>query len=120
MAVIEQSNQSDQPGIVTLTSPSHKAGRNPWMDAWMRLRKNRAALVGIFIILTYILAAIFAPLIAPREPNAQILSDNNAVPEWVIMVFPKISSQERDIHTHTHTHTYTQRDIYTHTLRDTQ
>ena len=91
MAAVEQ---SEQPGIVTIDSPTLKSGRNPWTDAWIRLRKNRAALVGIFIIVVYILAAIFAPIIAPKDPNKQVLADNNAVPEWVPTVFPSITIKD--------------------------
>ncbi len=41
-----------------------------WSDAFGRLRKNRLALVGLFIVIGLILLAIFGPIIAPY-PYAQ-------------------------------------------------
>lgn len=44
-----------------------------WRDAWRRLRKNKGALVGAFIIFVFVFVAIFAPLIAPYDPLDQDL-----------------------------------------------
>lgn len=38
------------------------------MRAWAQLRHNRAALVGLVIVGTLLLAAVFAPLLAPYNP----------------------------------------------------
>lgn len=35
-----------------------------WQDAWRRLRKNKAAFVGLCIITLYVLLAIFAPMLS--------------------------------------------------------
>ena len=43
-------------------------------DAWSRLRRNPAALVGFFLVGAFIVIAIFAPLIAPFGPREQNLS----------------------------------------------
>ena len=40
-----------------------------WELAWRRLRRNRAAILGAVIVLILVLAAIFAPLLAPHDPN---------------------------------------------------
>jgi peptide/nickel transport system permease protein len=43
-----------------------------WRDAWRRLRRNPGAIVGFALVGTFVILAIFAPLIAlsdPREPN---------------------------------------------------
>ena len=37
-------------------------------DAWERLRRNRAALFGLVLLLIFVVAALFAPLIAPYGP----------------------------------------------------
>lgn len=42
-----------------------------WGDAWDRFKRNPAALVGIVLIIIFILSAIFAPALAPFEPNEQ-------------------------------------------------
>ncbi len=51
-------------------------------DAWERLRSNRAALLGLVIILLFVVAAIFAPVIAPYGPLERVggLSKNPAGP----------------------------------------
>ncbi|VEF46959.1 dipeptide ABC transporter permease [Bacillus freudenreichii] len=38
---------------------------SPWKEAWRSFRKNKAALLGLCIVLFFILLAIFADLIAP-------------------------------------------------------
>ncbi|MEQ9607835.1 MAG: ABC transporter permease [Kiloniellaceae bacterium] len=43
--------------------------------AWLGFRGNHLAMLGLGIVLTLILVAIFAPLIAPYNPNAQVLAD---------------------------------------------
>ncbi|MCZ8187247.1 MAG: ABC transporter permease [Beijerinckiaceae bacterium] len=41
---------------------------------WLALRKNPLALIGLIIVVTLLLVAAFAPLIAPYDPLAQNLS----------------------------------------------
>lgn len=43
--------------------------RSHWALAWYRLRRNKMAMLGAAIVLLLILAAIFAPLLAPHDPN---------------------------------------------------
>lgn len=43
-----------------------------WKDAFDRFKRNPAALVGALLILTFILIALFAPVIAPYDPQAQV------------------------------------------------
>src|SRR5204863_4035856 len=44
-----------------------------WRDAWQRLRRNPGAIVGSVFVGAFIFVAIFAPLIAPYDPNQQHL-----------------------------------------------
>ncbi|WP_420908785.1 nickel transporter permease [Brevibacillus humidisoli] len=46
---------------------------SPWRDAWRSLRKNRLAMVGLFLILFFILLAVFAPLLTSYGYNDQEL-----------------------------------------------
>ena len=51
-----------------------------WQDAWRRLRKNRAAFVGLLIVILYSLLAVFAPMFSrygfsDMDPNSM-----NALP----------------------------------------
>jgi oligopeptide transport system permease protein len=57
--------------------------RSLWQDAFWRLRRNRAAMVGIFIIALASFCAIFAGVIAPYEPTAINTATNNMDPLFV-------------------------------------
>ncbi|GAC1601706.1 MAG: ABC transporter permease [Ramlibacter sp.] len=48
--------------------PIRQAG--PWQRAWRRLRRRRAALFGLVVVLLFVLLALFAPWIAPQDPIA--------------------------------------------------
>lgn len=67
MATITARNQ---PTAVELNALTRKQ-RSLWMDAWYRLRRNKAAMAGLFVIIAAGLMAIFAPLIAPYDPIVQ-------------------------------------------------
>src|SRR5687767_14449354 len=43
-----------------------------WGDAWRRLIRNRLALIGMAIVITFSVIAIFAPLIAPYEEEDKV------------------------------------------------
>jgi peptide/nickel transport system permease protein len=43
-----------------------------WRDAFERLRRNPGAMIGLFLILVFVICAVFAPLIAPSGPNEQV------------------------------------------------
>jgi len=45
-----------------------------WREAWARLRRNPGAIVGFFLVCAFVVAAIFAPVLAPSPPRAQDLS----------------------------------------------
>lgn len=54
-------------------------------DAWRRLRRNPVFLLGASIIALFVLAAIFANLLAPQDPSVTMLADQvsrarNAIP----------------------------------------
>ncbi|MFZ5819408.1 MAG: ABC transporter permease [Chloroflexota bacterium] len=81
---------------VNLESKTFSAGGMPltqkreslFQDAFRRLLRNRAAVVGGTIILLLILMALFAPFVAIKSFEVQILTDENKVPEWVLSLFP--------------------------------
>jgi oligopeptide transport system permease protein len=41
-------------------------GRSLWQDAWLRLRRNRAAVASALVLLLFTLAGIFGPMISPH------------------------------------------------------
>ena len=45
-----------------------------WRDALRRLKRNPGALLGLAVVAVFIIVAIFAPLIAPYQPNDQNLA----------------------------------------------
>jgi peptide/nickel transport system permease protein len=53
-----------------------------WSDAWSRLRRNPAAMVGFALVGAFIVIAIFAPLISPYDPTTPYLNllDKNGLP----------------------------------------
>ncbi len=55
-------------------------GRSLWQDAWQRLRKNRLALLGGFLIGLMTLTAVLTPWIAPYPYQAQDLELGAAAP----------------------------------------
>src|SRR5260221_9108762 len=52
-------------------------GRAPagvWRQAWHRFRRNRAGMIGLFLVVLVVLTAIIGPFVAPYDPN-----DNSAM-----------------------------------------
>ncbi|MCL5771904.1 MAG: ABC transporter permease [Actinobacteria bacterium] len=43
-----------------------------YKDAWKRLVRNKLAMIGLAIVIIMAIIAVFAPLIAPYDPNARI------------------------------------------------
>ena len=57
--------------------------RSLWGDAWLRLKRNKAAMLSIGIIIILALIAIFAPLISPYNPLEQNTSNNFRQAAWI-------------------------------------
>lgn len=54
--------------------------RGLWSDAFQRLLRNRGAVIGLVILALLALMAIFAPVLAPEEPNVMIPGDALSAP----------------------------------------
>jgi len=50
------------------------------MDAWLRFRKNRLALIGLALVLVLVLTATLAPWLALHDPTRQSLIEKRAPP----------------------------------------
>jgi len=48
-------------------------GRSLWMDGWIRLKKNKIAMLGMWLVIILCLAAIFAPYITIYDPYEQFI-----------------------------------------------
>ena len=55
----------------SLAAEQPPAQRSLWGDAARRLLRNRLAVVGLLVVLTMVVLAVFAGQIAPHDPNAQ-------------------------------------------------
>ena len=53
-----------------------------WQDAWIRLRKNKMALLGLIIIVCLIVVAIFGPIFSSHTYDEQNLMMTNSSPSW--------------------------------------
>jgi oligopeptide transport system permease protein len=62
-----------------------------WADAWHRLIRNKAAVIGGIIIIILFFSAIFADVIAPKPYDVQVLQDQNKVPQWIVSIFPSMT-----------------------------
>ncbi|MFT7286194.1 MAG: oligopeptide transport system permease protein [Halieaceae bacterium] len=58
--------------IITDISQAEE-GTSLWQDAWVRLRKNHLAVIGLFVLLFMIVVALLTPWIAPYAYDAQNL-----------------------------------------------
>lgn len=63
---------------LTATKP-----RSLWGDAWRRLIRNKAAVLGMVVVGCYLLVAIFAPVLAPKNPVEQTARNSLRPPVWV-------------------------------------
>lgn len=59
-------------------NPTH-----PFFTFWRAFRENRGAVLGLFIVVAFILIAIFAPLLAPHDPIEQFRGFTKLPPFWV-------------------------------------
>lgn len=69
-----------QAATQTGIAPTGVEIRGRWKDFWSVLIRNRLALFGMVVMSIFILAGIFAPLIAPYDPLQQNLLDKFAPP----------------------------------------
>ncbi len=53
-----------------------------WQDAWIRLKKNRQALVSLGVVIALILFTLLGPLMYTRDPAAQDLARVSEAPSW--------------------------------------
>jgi len=55
------------------TKSKKREGRSLWMDGWIRLKKNKLAMFGLYLVIIIVLAAIFAPFITKYDPYTQLI-----------------------------------------------
>lgn len=52
-----------------------------WQDAWIKLRKNPLAMIGLVILIIYVLMAIFAPMLSQFDFKTQNPGITNLLPD---------------------------------------
>lgn len=50
-----------------------RSGGSLWYEAWLRFRRNRLAMVGLVMVISVVLVAVFAPVVAPYDPFKQLI-----------------------------------------------
>ncbi len=66
-------NTSKIDRLAELTATQETAsGSSLWREAWRRLRRNKAAIIGAVVIAVFVVVAIVGPMVAPHDPAAQI------------------------------------------------
>jgi oligopeptide transport system permease protein len=85
---VSAQTQAIRPGAIA--APKVHRRESLWADAWRRLLRNKAAVLGMVIIAGLFLLAIFAPILAVRPFAKQVLVDQNKVPPWILAVFPNM------------------------------
>jgi oligopeptide transport system permease protein len=53
-----------------------------WKDAWIRLRKNRQAIVSLYIVCGLVLFTLLGPLLWRVDPGQQVLTRVSEPPQW--------------------------------------
>lgn len=56
--------------------------RSQWYDVWLRLRRNRLAMIGMVIVCTFVFVAIFAGVIAPYDYQGENFADRLQYPSF--------------------------------------
>jgi peptide/nickel transport system permease protein len=67
---------------VTLATPPRSAAEREWVALLRRLVRRRTALFGMLVVLGVLLAAAFAPLVAPFDPLEQDIGQRLREPGW--------------------------------------
>lgn len=52
-----------------------------WQDAWLRIRKNKAAIVSMVILFLILLMAVIGPHIGPHDAETQVITHSNLPPK---------------------------------------
>lgn len=60
----------------------YESGRSLSQDAWLRLKKNKLAMLGLIILVTMVILAITTPWIVPYAYDAQDLDLGATPPSW--------------------------------------
>jgi len=117
--MVAQLTEDTKPVPAGGTPLTHKR-ENLWQDAFRRLVRNRAAMIGGTIILILIFIAIFADFIAPYPYDKGVLTDQNKVPEWMGTLFPTMKPYMKTSDKYPFGADYIGRDIFSRLIYGTR
>lgn len=75
-------NSTHTPNDSIVSVNQFEKGTSLWADSWRRLKKNRLALFGLFVLVFVILICLFTPWIAPYGYEEQDLALSASPPSW--------------------------------------
>lgn len=52
-----------------------------WQDAWLRIRKNKAAIISMVLLLFIIIMAFIGPILSPHDGEVQTITHSNLPPK---------------------------------------
>lgn len=70
-------------GTTPLTAEQLAPQSNPYLDAWRRLRKNKASVAGLVVIIFFTILGLFANFFAPHNALKSYPSSSFRPPMWV-------------------------------------
>ena len=73
---------SAQESKIESTEEAFEDRTSLWTDAWVRLKKNKLALIGLWVVSVLALLALFAPLLSPYGYETQNLENVLSPPSW--------------------------------------
>ncbi|WP_114388746.1 ABC transporter permease [Notoacmeibacter marinus] len=53
--------------MISTELPAETAGRSLWATAFLRLRRNKAAVASLVVLVVYIIAGLFGPMLSPHD-----------------------------------------------------
>lgn len=87
MATLNPDRNSASTKIASLEPEIYKS-RSLFQDSLIRLSRNRAAMVGLVVIIILVLMAVFADFIAPYGYAEQNRQTQVIAPQWIVDIFP--------------------------------
>jgi len=74
--------------IASAEVPARRKTASLWADAFYRLARNKAAVIGGILVILLTLTALFAAQLAPFSYSEQDRRQTDAVPEWMLTLLP--------------------------------
>lgn len=74
--------------VASAAVPARRKTASLWADALYRLTRNKAAVIGGILVVLLALIALFAAQIAPFSYSEQDRNQTDAVPRWMLSLFP--------------------------------